>query len=356
MRIRFITSTPLNVHRGSGTFVGIQTLSRALEHLGHAVEIVAPSIHLPVYTAERILFNERLRFRRLGSCDLSVGFDLDGYSIAGREGSRHAAAIKGVIADEVRYESGIVKLMLSVQAKYEALHVRRADLVIATSRYSSQVLGTSYGVSANHVVPEPIDLSGWRQALAGAEVRQSSEQFVVLCVCRLYRRKRVDRLLEAATLVRRSIPELLIRIVGTGPEGPRLRALCRDRGLESAVRWLGDVPQEQLVREYKNCDVFCMPSVQEGFGIVFLEAMAASKPIVACRAAAIPEVVPDAMLVEPDSGEALAEGIERLYRDTQLRDEIARQGGARVTHYDAPGVAQAFLDRVQAGLNVKMSV
>jgi glycosyltransferase involved in cell wall biosynthesis len=61
-----------------------------------------------------------------------------------------------------------------------------------------------------------------------------------------------------------------------------------DLRLESSVRWLGDVNRETLAAEYGRCDVFCLPSVQEGFGIVFLEAMAAGKPIVAARAAAVP--------------------------------------------------------------------
>ena len=84
--------------------------------------------------------------------------------------------------------------------------------------------------------------------------------------------------------------------------------------------------------------VFCLPSVQEGFGIVLLEAMAAGKPIVASRAAAIPEVAPHGILVEPDSTEALAAGIEDVYR---LPAGRAAEGW--VEQFDAPRVAQLFL-------------
>ena len=102
--------------------------------------------------------------------------------------------------------------------------------------------------------------------------------------------------------------------VGAGPCGPYLRQLSGELKLDGAVTWLGDISRSQLIAEYNRADIFCLPSVQEGFGIVLLEAMAAGKPIVAARAAAIPEVAPHGLLVEPDSEEALEAGIERYQK------------------------------------------
>jgi glycosyltransferase involved in cell wall biosynthesis len=113
------------------------------------------------------------------------------------------------------------------------------------------------------------------------------------------------------------------------------------------VRWLGDLSQSELAAEYQRADVFCLPSVQEGFGIVFLEAMAAGKPIVAARAAAVPEVVTQGLLVEPESGEALAEAIHRLYREPELRALLASQGNHIVERCDAPEVARLFLEEIR---------
>jgi glycosyltransferase involved in cell wall biosynthesis len=103
------------------------------------------------------------------------------------------------------------------------------------------------------------------------------------------------------------------------------------------------VSQLAHAQEYRNCDVFCLPSVQEGFGIVLLEAMAAGKPIIAARAAAAPEVVPHALLVEPDDPDALAAAIQRLSDDRILAAEIAHKGREAVLQYDAPAIARQFL-------------
>ena len=155
--------------------------------------------------------------------------------------------------------------------------------------------------------------------------RRDPGKFTVLSVCRFYPRKRLDILLRAAALLRKTIPELEIRIVGNGPERGRLQRLCRELDLGTVVRWLGDVSIPSSAEEYNRCDVFCLPSAQEGFGIVFLEAMAAGKPIVAARAAAVPEVVRDGLLVEPENPEALADAIVRLYRDPRLRRSLGRR-------------------------------
>ena len=344
VRFRFLTSTPQDITRGSGTYVGISVLAGALRELGHTVDFESPTRHFPVFTAERLWFNRELRASAAHDC--TVGFDMDGYRIAG--GGAHVASLKGVIADEVRFESGLTRLTMGVQARCERLHVHRAARVLVTSRYSGESAQRLYGLEQSPtVVPELIDLAAWRRHLAEFPAPERPERFTVLYVGRFYRRKRVGLLLEAAAELRQAIPNLEVRIVGNGPCNAAWRAQAERLQLANTVTWLGDVSRAELAAEYNRCDIFCLPSVQEGFGIVLLEAMAAGKPIVAARAAAIPEVAPHATLVEPESAAALAAGILTLHGSSEGRVRQREKGLAWVEQFDAPRVAGLFVDAVR---------
>jgi glycosyltransferase involved in cell wall biosynthesis len=278
--------------------------------------------------------------------DCTVGFDMDGYRIAGAPGASHIASLKGVIADEVRFERGLTRLTMSLQARCERLHVQRAARVLVTSRYSGECAQRLYGLEQfPTVVPELIDLAAWRRHLA--DFPAAAERFTVLFVGRFYRRKRVGLLLEAAAALRGAIPDLEVRIVGNGPCDAAWRAQAEHLKLRHTVTWLGDISRAGLAAEYNRAHVFCLPSVQEGFGIVLLEAMAAGKPIVAARAAAIPEVAPHATLVDPESAESLAAGILDLHGSPQAHAAQTARGLAWVEQFDAPLVARLFVEAVR---------
>lgn len=309
--------------------------------------MVTPRFHLPVYAASRILFNQMLRLRSFEG-DATIGVDADGYAIAGRTSIPHIACIKGVISDAVPFETGAARASMALQARLEATNVRRASLVITISDYCARKIKELYGVPDAVVVPELIDLNLWRELfLANASVPDPG-RFTILTVCRFYPRKRLHVLLQAAALLRSRIAGLEMRIVGGGPECARLQALCRELELNATVRFLGDLSLAHLASEYNRSHAFCLPSVQEGFGIVFLEAMAAGRPIVAARSAAVPEVVKHGVLVEPNNPEALAEGILKLYRDPDLRSSLAAAGLDAVQQFSADRIARRFLSAAAA--------
>jgi hypothetical protein len=130
--------------------------------LGIGVEMVRPLIHLPIFTATRLLFNEALRWRDFDA-DATMGIDADGYAMAGKRNSPpHIACVKGVIGDAGRFETGITRASLAFHSRLEAKNARRADLVITISLLCSRI-EELYGISGAAVVPELIDLKAWRQ-------------------------------------------------------------------------------------------------------------------------------------------------------------------------------------------------
>jgi glycosyltransferase involved in cell wall biosynthesis len=344
--LQFITAVPWEVRRGSGCYVGTRTLVEGLRQLGIDVALVTPRIVTPMYTATRVLFNETLRWRHFIG-DATIGIDADGYAIAGGPaGLPHIACIKGVLGDAVRFERGITRASMALQARLEAKNARRAVRVITVSQYCVDRLNDLYRVNNAVVVPELINLGAWRQLFRLNPAVPDPRKFTVLSVCRFYPRKRLDVLLQAVALLRDRVPQLEVRIVGRGPEYQRLRQLALELHVEPALRWLGDVSADTLAAEYNRSDLFCLPSAQEGFGIVFLEAMAAGKPIVAARAAAVPEVVRSGILVEPENPEALADAILRLYRAPDLRDSLAAAGLRDVQQFEMHRVAARFVREV----------
>lgn len=354
--LAFVTSTPLTVSEGSGTYVGIRELARFLEERHIRVTTYAPGFWSPSFTLKRLLFNLRIARRlRAARHDWVVGFDLDGFHYGRRPTAPYIASIKGVIADELKNERGVVRLMLGVQAVFERMAARRARVVVATSRYSRDRILEAYGIPATKVVlvPELIDLRGWA-AEHGMSPMCEAEPPAVLTVAHLYPRKNLPVLLRAYARLRADGLSFQAWIVGDGPcrrDWERLR----DRlALQDRVEFLGTISRRELADRYRRAAVFCLPSRQEGFGIVFLEAMANAKPILAARAAAVPETVTDGevgILAEPNDPETFARGLATLLGNPDLRRSMGEAGRRRVEAYRADRVAALFLETVQTALH-----
>ena len=354
-RLAFVTSTPLSVAGGSGTFVGIHQLARSLGDRGIRVTVHAPTFWSPSFTAKRLLFNLLVTPRlRRGSYDWVVGFDLDGFHYGRTKVAPYVASIKGVIADELRNERGLVRAMLGIQATCERMAVRRADIVVTTSLYARDRIAEAYGIppSKVRIVPEPIDLRAWREDEAEA-AEPTPDEPAILTVAHMYPRKNLGVLLEAYAHLRDAGIPYRAWIVGEGPCRIAWERLRDGLGLADRVEFLGTIPRRELQDRYRRATLFCLPSRQEGFGIVFLEAMACGKPIVAGRRAAVPETVADGetgLLVDPEDSVALAGALASLLSDEPLRRAMGAAGRRRVEWYAADQVAETFLTTVRAAL------
>jgi glycosyltransferase involved in cell wall biosynthesis len=351
--LAFVTSTPYDVAGGSGTYVGIRELLRALDRRGIGTTRFGPHFWLPSYTLQRLVWNYTIARRlRKGRFDWVVGFDLDGFHYGRAPVAPYVASIKGVIADELTNEQGWVRMLLAVQAAFERLAVRRARVVVATSRYSRGRIVEAYGVAEDKilVVPELIDLDAWT---AAPERREGLDPPPVLTVAHLYPRKNLGTLLRAYRVLAQAGVPFQGWIVGDGPCRAAWERLCAHLGLEKRVEFLGTVSRAELADRYRRAAVFCLPSRQEGFGIVFLEAMAHGLPIVAGRAGAVPETVAEGevgLLADPGDPDELARCLAAVLEDPALRCRLGAAGRARAERFRADRVAGEFLAAVRGAL------
>ncbi|MEM6569319.1 MAG: glycosyltransferase family 4 protein [Planctomycetota bacterium] len=170
-------------------------------------------------------------------------------------------------------------------------------------------------------------------AAVRASLGLAPDDVVFVCVARFAPQKAHEVLLDAAAKARESDPRIKLLLVGDDPFGDgrtRAETVARDLELGDAAVFTGirrDVPD--LVAA---SDVFCMASRWEGLGLVFLEAMAASRPVLSTNVSAIPEVVVDGAtgrLVPPDDPEAMAAAMVELAADPALRSRLGTAGHAR---------------------------
>lgn len=335
--------------------MAIGGLGRALVAMGHDVRVRAPA-HRTGRTASRLRFNLALARRPPRDHDLVVGFDLDGCFLSTMPGAIRVTSLKGVMADEARFERGATRLRFRLLSRLERRNARAADRVVVTSRYSRGAAVAAYGLEESlvEVVPEGIALEEWpdpdrggRRALGPGAV---GGRPAILTVARQYRRKDTATLLRAMVRVHEQIPDAELRVVGAGPELEALRRRASGLGLTGSVRFLGEMSERAAVRaEYMAADVFALPSLQEGFGIAFLEAMASRLPVVAAEAGAAPEVVPAGeagILIPPGDDRALAAALVGLLRDPVRRAALGAAGRRRAERFDWPLVAERFLEAV----------
>ncbi|MGH2777559.1 MAG: glycosyltransferase family 4 protein [Actinomycetota bacterium] len=167
----------------------------------------------------------------------------------------------------------------------------------------------------------------------------------MLCVSRLtseHSYKGVDALITAWPRVLASVPDALLVIVGDGDDKPRLQELGRRLHMEDNVKFVGAIGDDELLREYQECGFFALPSRTrlkpspegEGFGLVYLEAGAARRAVVAVRGGAVTEIVRDrktGLLVDTGHPNELPSVLIELLSNPRLAHNLGESGRALVT-------------------------
>jgi phosphatidylinositol alpha-1,6-mannosyltransferase len=218
--------------------------------------------------------------------------------------------------------------------------LRRADIVTAPSRFTAERLRQIQRLPETKVRTLP-----WGLDPAFLDLAERASEFslpegipnsrYVLAVGRwssAERYKGFDTLIRVLPRLLRETPDLHLVFIGDGDDRPTLEALAKETRVEQRVHFVSGISREQIVACYANADVFALPSSGEGFGFVFLEAMAIGKATVGGDHGGILDIIEEGktgFLVTHGDEEQLDAKLSLLLNDRALREEMGRRGRDR---------------------------
>jgi glycosyltransferase involved in cell wall biosynthesis len=219
--------------------------------------------------------------------------------------------------------------------------LRGATVVLAPSKYTAEHVAAIQGVKTERIRVLPWALDPQFETLAANAAKAVApkgfpEGPVVLTVGRWRadeRYKGMDTLITALPRLLTRRPELQLAAVGDGDDREWLEDLADENGVRLHVHFLSGLSYTELAACYAHCDIFALPSKGEGFGLVYLEAMACGKPVIGGAHGGAPEVIEDGKtgyLVPHGDAVQLATAMEALLSDPALQKEMGRRGRERV--------------------------
>ena len=310
---------------------------------------------VPCYSTDRIFpldnwFFNRSIAKKAGAIDADVyeAHAVSGYGLLkalNNQGIKKpfVHTIHGVLADEYeqarenRYQSfrgRIANYFMHRLAKLEEETAKNATLIVTISQYSLEKIKQFYNVDEAKVriVPNGVDPEKFKPFEDQAAVKRQfglGNEPCVLFVGSLIPRKGLPFLVEAAKKIVKEYKETKFIIVGEGPLRNQLLRKLEAANLSGNFTFLGNVKEDMLPAVYNCADVFALPSIQEGQGIVLLEAQASAKPVVAFDVGGVNEAVRNGetgLLVKRGSTDKLADAIMKLLSDKALREKMGANG------------------------------
>lgn len=346
-----------SIHKGSGQAVHITEVAKRVLRLGHHVIVVSREIKLkskgiPMreinFVGDRVscLGNFVFPFRCLS---LIKGFDIV-------HTQYHPGVFVGNLANKVLGKPHVftyhgfapVRIWRNPRQRLKMIDHRigtffalrlGVDRVIAVSHYLRNELTNNYKIERGliKVIYNGIDVERFNPNIRGDEIRKRyglMDKPVVLYLGRLAPYKGMQFLMRAIPQILREMPNTKFLIGGSMRyDMLNLRGMAKDLDVKSSVIFTGFVPSRLVPKLYACCNVFCYPSLWEGFGLTPGEAQASGKPVVAFNTCAIPEVVENGrsgLLVEPRNHNQLASAIVSLLKDEELRVKMGLEARRRV--------------------------
>lgn len=198
------------------------------------------------------------------------------------------------------------------------------------------------GAKNTETIPNGVDFSHLAKV-----PRLEKKKNRIVTVARLSPEKGLPFLIEALKIVRHSLPEAELVLVGGGALEAQLKAYARELGVQDIVHFLGAKPNLEAMTEVAQSSLFVLPSLGEGLGIVLLEAQALGVPVIGTNVGGIPDVIEDGqsgLLVPPSDPKALAEAITRILSARALGEQLATTATARLAKFDWDRIAAQYAE------------
>ncbi len=230
-----------------------------------------------------------------------------------------------------------------VRAAWESMkNIRAAQMVVTISEYSRRRILDLYPMDADRVCVIPFGIDSDRFHPSSEEQKASSRRafglsdssFVVLFVGSEQRRKNLGTLIAGLAECRKRNPDLVFVKAGAAQSDVgrrRFRSALKENQMEQTTILLDDLSDDQIVQLYRAADVVAFPSVEEGWGIPVLEAMASGTPVISSRIGPVVEFAGDSVLYvdDPYSAGDWSSGLRNLAADASMRERLKLSGRQR---------------------------
>jgi len=170
--------------------------------------------------------------------------------------------------------------------------------------------------------------------------------------------KGLDYLIKSVSMLKKDFPEIKLVVVGKGNNSAYFKQLAKTEGIQHNVFFAGEIPQKQLLSFYSECNALVLPSINdsEGFGLVFLEAMAFSKPVIGGNAGGIPAAVEhnfNGLLVEPKNSMELTKAIKFILINKNKAKEMGLNGFKKLKDFSPEKSMNKLIGLFEGALNEK---
>lgn len=210
--------------------------------------------------------------------------------------------------------------------------IKKSDKIFVPSEFTKKELIDAYGAGAEKIVITPLSSTAKSVAVATLLAGEILEKYKIkkpyfLYIGRKEDKKNTPRLVEAFKIFNQKNPEYSLVLAGPN----KISDITYQMSNVKSIDWIGT--EEKLIL-LQNCEAFVFPSLYEGFGLPILEAFAAEAPVITSGAASMPEVARDAaVFVDPQDAHDIAAAMEKIAKNSGLRQELAQKGKNRLADF-----------------------